>query len=212
MSARYVVFTGSVAAGASTAAKIALRRWRAAPLLEGQIEENNPFFKDAQQIPERWAFASQAHFLAASADRHRHLADLLKETDEDFVIEDRTPFEHQGAYSRAGMALSHLSTREYELLGELAREIEQGYLVPEVLVYREMTEEQLVERVRLRARDGESDDPVRLHAIHDAFTTFIAEWDKSPVVRVTADTDLLTQSGEDTLITDLSEHLGPPSR
>ncbi|WES64100.1 deoxynucleoside kinase [Microbacter sp. GSS18] len=212
MTAKYVVVTGSVGAGATTVANLLLTRWQADALLEGQIEENNPFFKDAQADPHRWAFASQAHFLAASAVRHAELSTILEASESDFVIEDRTPFEHNGAYASSSHELGYISDREYGLLNDLAREIEKQYLLPDLLIYREMTSEQLVERVVNRGRDGESADAERLGAIHRAFEAFIASWDKTPVVRIPASVDVLSADGERTLLGMLAEHLGQPTR
>ncbi|WP_181015988.1 deoxynucleoside kinase [Microbacterium sp. BH-3-3-3] len=212
MSARYVVVTGAVGAGATTVSNVILRRWDADPLLEDQIETNNPFFKDAQTDPERWAFSSQAHFLAASVERHARLRALLETTETDFVVEDRTPFEHHGAYVLSAYRLGHLSEREYELLTKLAREIEKQYLIPDLLVYREMTDEQLVERVLTRGRDGESADHGRLSSIHEAFEAFADKWDRSPLTRVPADLDVLDPDGEETLVHSLSTVLGSPKR
>lgn len=212
MTARYVVATGSVGAGATTVANIVMSRWNADELLEGQIEKLNPFFIDAQNDPARWGFASQAHFLAASAARHQKLRSRLQDSSADIVIEDRTPFEHHGAYSRANHELKTLSDREYELLTALNREIEKQYEVPGLLIYREMTDEQLLERVISRAREGEAADDVRLRAFHQAFERFADEWDKSNIVRVPADWDLLTPEGRELLVGLLTPHLGEPTR
>lgn len=212
MTARYVVATGSVGAGATTVANIVMGRWNADELLEGQIEKLNPFFIDAQDDPARWGFASQAHFLAASAVRHENLRTRLQDTSADIVIEDRTPFEHHGAYSRANHELKTLSDREYALLTALNREIEKQYEVPALLIYREMTDEQLVDRVIGRGREGEAADAVRLRAFHQAFERFADEWDKSDIVRVPADWDLMTTEGREQLVDLLTPHLGEPVR
>lgn len=212
MSAAYIVATGSVGAGATTVAEIVIARWGAEDLLEGKIEENNPFFKDAQADPDRWAFASQAHFLAASAARHASLRELREKAAVGIVIEDRTPFEHQGAYSLANHNLGSLSTREFELLAALNREIEKQYEIPSLLIYREMTDTQLVERVSSRARDGEVADYDRLRAVHAAFEEFADAWDKSPLVRVPAGWDLKEPDGEAELVAVLTPYLGEPVR
>ncbi|OAN38847.1 deoxynucleoside kinase [Microbacterium sp. H83] len=212
MTARYIVATGAVAAGATTVANIVMSRWNADELLEGQIEKLNPFFIDAQNDPARWGFASQAHFLAASAERHEKLRTRLQDTSADIIIEDRTPFEHHGAYSRANHEQKTLSDREFALLAALNREIEKQYEVPALLIYREMTDEQLVERVLSRAREGEAADVVRLRAFHQAFERFADEWDKSAIVRVPADWELMAPEGQEQLVDLLTPHLGEPTR
>lgn len=210
MSARYVVTTGSVGAGATTVAGVIVANWNADSLLEGQIEQLNPFFIDAQQNPARWGFASQAHFLAASAGRHATLGRMLTDTDADFIVEDRTPFEHHGAYSVANYALGSLSEREFVLLEALAREIEKQYKVPDLLIYREMTDKQLIERVLDRGREGEAADAERLRAFHRAFEEFAGSWDRSAIVRVPAELDVKSPEGEAELVELLTPYLGAP--
>jgi len=205
---QYVVVTGAVAAGATTVASLIADQWSADKLLEGQIEVHNPFFEDAQHDPERWAFASQAHFLQASAQRHVLLKERMRDSAAAWIVEDRTPFEHTGVYVEAARRLGHLQNREAKLLGELAKHIEGQYVAPAVLIYREMTEDQLVERVRTRGRIGESTDFERLQTIHRTFDGFIESWDRSPVVRIGADLDLFTEGGRHAAIALLSPLLG----
>lgn len=208
--AKYVAVTGAIGAGATTLATFIELNWDSQTLLEGKIEAINPFFEDAQRDPERWAFASQAHFLAASARRHDVLRRLLAETDKQLVIEDRTPFEHTGVYARSARSLGYIMERELDVLTELSRVVEQEYLVPTVLVYREMTDDQLTERVAVRGRPGESAEFTRLKSVHDAFETFISNWSHSAVLRIGHDVDLYVTEGQELAKNALTPHLGPP--
>lgn len=210
--AQYIAVTGAIGAGATTLAAFIERNWDSETLLEGKIESVNPFFEDAQRDPVRWSFTSQTHFLAASVRRHDVLRRLLASTDKEFVIEDRTPFEHTGVYARSAHSLGYVKDRELDVLNELSRVVEQQYLAPSVLVYREMTVGQLTERVTERARPGESAEFVRLKSVHDAFETFISEWKHSAVVRIGAATDLHTPDGQDQAIGALAPHIGSPRR
>lgn len=211
MSAQYVVVTGSVGAGATTVANVISKYWATESFMEGKIEVLNPFFRDSQDAPDRWAFHSQAYFLAASSRRHRRIRELLTSSEAELVIEDRTPFEHHGAYSRALLDGGALSSREYALLGDLATEFERGYVTPAVLIYREMSDDQIVERVQSRGREGESSDGKKLRMIHAAFEAFIGGWSHSPIVRIPADADVLSESGEACVVEKLSTHFGAPS-
>ncbi|KQR19140.1 hypothetical protein ASF79_15840 [Agreia sp. Leaf335] len=181
--------------------------WSTTTLLEGQIEVDNPFFTDAQQNPERWMFHSQLHFLAASARRHEELRRLLSGSESAIVLEDRTPFEHHGVYSQAAVKAGYLQPREMGLLTEVAQTYEQGYLNPDLLIYREMSTEQLLSRVTSRGRAGETVDFDRLQTILETFEEFISAWDRSDVVRVPADVDLLSPDGQDQLIAQLEGRL-----
>lgn len=209
MTPSYVVTTGAVAAGATTLAMTIAERWNAETLLEGQIEVNNPFFADAQADPARWMFHSQADFLAASAKRHAELRRLRSSTSAAVILEDRTPFEHHGVYTASARTMGYLSEREFAVLSDIAASFERDYLTPDLLVYREMTEDQLRERVQSRGRAGESDDFDRLHHILTAFKQFAADWTRSPIVRVAADVDLMTDEGRAKLFRQLEGHLPP---
>lgn len=209
MNPAYVVTTGAVAAGATTLATTIAERWDAETLLEGQIEVNNPFFMDAQTDPVRWMFHSQTEFLAASAKRHEDLRRLRSSTSSAVILEDRTPFEHHGVYTTSARAMGYLSEREFAVLTDVAASFERVYVTPDLLVYREMTADQLRERVQGRGRAGESDEFDRLHHILSTFDEFAANWTKSPIVRVAADVDLLTAEGRATLFRQLEEHLPP---
>lgn len=209
MNPTYVVTTGAVAAGATTLATTIAKRWDAATLLEGQIEVNNPFFADAQADPARWMFHSQTDFLAASAKRHEELRQLRASTSAAIILEDRTPFEHHGVYTTSARTMGYLSEREFAVLSDVAASFERDYVTPDLLVYREMTVDQLRDRVHVRGRAGESDDFDRLRHILDAFEQFAADWTRSPIVRVAADVDLMTPDGRATLFNQLEEHLPP---
>lgn len=209
MNPTYVVTTGAVAAGATTLATTIAGRWDAATLLEGQIEVNNPFFADAQTDPKRWMFHSQTNFLAASAKRHDELRGLRSSTSSAVILEDRTPFEHHGVYTTSARTMGYLSEREFAVLSDVAASFERDYETPNLLVYREMTADQLRERVQGRGRAGESDDFDRLHHILQAFDQFAAGWTRSPIVRVPADVDLMTAEGRAALFNQLEDHLPP---
>lgn len=208
---KYVAVTGAVGAGATTLVNFIAEKWKAETLLEGQIEALNPFFQSAQRDPHRWSFASQAHFLAASARRHDDLRRILASTEKPIVLEDRTPFEHTGVYASSAHHLGHILQDEFHVLTELSRVIEHSYIVPALLVYREMTDDQLIERVAERGRQGESTDFARLKSVHDAFQEFVSHWQRSPVVRIGHDWDLYSPEGQQQTIEVLSPHLGSPS-
>ena len=79
-----------------------------------------------------------------------------------------------------------------------------------MLIYREMTQEQLTARVQSRARPGESVDIDRLVAIHAAFESFVTTWDRSPVVRIPAHVDVLTEDGLETALAGIATVWEPP--
>jgi deoxyadenosine/deoxycytidine kinase len=111
------------------------------------------------------------------------------------VIEDRTPFEHTGAYVAAHAVAGTISKDEVQLIEQLTEIISENYVVPDLLVYREMTEKMVAERVKERKRVGERSNPKWLIRVLTAFDLFIDGWDKSPVVRIPSEVDVRTETG-----------------
>jgi deoxyadenosine/deoxycytidine kinase len=191
-----MVVTGSVAAGATTLAEILAVELAANTLLEKQIEETNPFFVRAQEDPSRWQFTSQVHFLLASTDRHARLNAMLDDgSAAAVVIEDRTPFEHTGAYVAAHAVAGTISAEEALLLAQLTHIVSERYIVPDLLVYREMTPAMVAARVQERSRAGEQSDSEWLTQLLAAFDRFVDSWDLSPVVRIPAEIDVREPGG-----------------
>lgn len=194
---RYVAITGAIAAGASTLAQALIRQLGWEPLMEGAIEVNNAFFIDACNDFPRWGFHSQVDFLTHSAERHLQLAGKLHEpeaTQANVIVEDRTPFEHTGAYLLAYRRLRWISEREAEVLERLTRVVERNYVVPDLLIYREASLAQLVARTARRARPGEQQlGSQMLDEARRSFSEFIEHWDRSPVLTVAATTELFDE-------------------
>jgi deoxyadenosine/deoxycytidine kinase len=197
----YLVVTGAIAAGATTLSNAIMDRYDVVPFLEEEIQVSNPFFQGANEGKQRWPFYSQVHFALASVDRHARLSVLLSNGGPTAVVEDRTPFEHDGAYRVAYERLGRLTGEEAQVISAVAREAEKDYLVPDLLVYREMSEEQLVSRVKERNRASESKlDLPLLKEVHRAFEELIVGWDRSRLVRIPSDVDVLTDSGAETAV------------
>jgi deoxyadenosine/deoxycytidine kinase len=194
---RYVAITGAIAAGASTLAHTLIRQLGWEPLMEGAIEVSNPFFIDAYNDFPRWGFHSQIDFLTRSAERHLQLVDKLRgseATQANVIVEDRTPFEHNGAYFLAYRRLHWIGEREAQALERLARVVERHYVVPDLLIYREANLAQLAARTIRRARPGEQQlDSQMLDEVRRSFNDFIDHWDRSPVLTVAATDDLFDE-------------------
>lgn len=187
--ARYVVITGSIAAGATTLSTKLIDRFGWRELLEGHVDQDNPFFVDSNDDPHRWRFHSQVHFLTASVHRHDRLREMLAEPG--VVVEDRTPFEHNGAYTAAHETLGNITPQEAAMLGAVGDVVERHYLTPDLLIFREMSRERLPEAVAERARPGEDTIDVHtLEVIWKQFNDFAERWDRSEKILVPADLDV----------------------
>lgn len=199
--AKYLVVTGAIAAGASTLAEALIHRYGWQEILEGDVAVDNPFFGRVYEDPQRWFLASQLHFLNASVKRHELLAAKLELAGPgEVIIEDRTPFEHMAGYTAAYINLRRVSTDEADLLQDIAKHFEQHYIEPDLLVYREMTHDQLITRVRERGRDGEdAADFELLDSIRQSFDAMFGRWDRSAKMAVPATVDVKQSSELDRL-------------
>jgi hypothetical protein len=189
----YVAITGPSGAGKTALARVLhdALAWELYP--EGRVESENQYFWDAYRDFGRWGFHSQVDFLTASAERHRWLRSRLSEagSGSDVVVEDRTPFEHSDVYVPAFASLGRIEQREVGLLSRLTRFLEPGYVVPDLLVARELDKRTLRERVERRARPGERLDLDLIAALKEAFDRFLSRWDRSPVLVLGPETDVL---------------------
>lgn len=184
--AKYVVVTGAIAAGASTLSEALIGKYGWGALLEGQVAVDNAFFERAYSDSSRWILASQLHFLTSSVTRHQKLAAKLATGGPDEVIlEDRTPFEHMAGYTETYRRLGRIPTDEAALLDHAAEVIEQHYLVPDLLVYREMQHDQLLGRVQERGREGEGNADIELlEGVRQSFDRMVESWDRCEVLVV----------------------------
>lgn len=205
----YVVATGSIAAGASTISQRLIERLGWWGHLEGHVERANAFFADANSNFARWGFHSQVHFLLASVHRHDALAAALAdpELDAPAVVEDRTPFEHTAVYLETYAQLGRLDERQAQLLRELTAVLDRSYLVPDLLIYRSLSDSLLQRRVVERGRAGETTDLELLTALRDNFDAFAASWGRSPKIVVPADTDVFDDDLFDSIVDEITEKL-----
>jgi deoxyadenosine/deoxycytidine kinase len=191
-----VSVTGPIAAGATTCcARLAeVTGWNTA--LERGVETKNRFFALYHSDPRRYAFHNQVTFLTQSGELHQHLR--RENQQEAPLLQDFTPFEHMGVYGRVQRMQGLLTSDEAEVLTRLSHVLETAtYIVPQVLVYRDVAPADLLARVQSRARPGEqmlSRD--FLQAVQERFEEWLADWRLSPVIKVEADVDLLGDIAE----------------
>lgn len=130
------------------------------------------------------ALAAHSYSTGKSSDRYLGPRGVL--------VEDRTPFEHAGVYSVVRELMGQIPGDEAQLLRDVSDIVESKYLIPDLLIYREMRRDQLRERVRALGRPGEESlDLDFLEAVRGGFERFINEWDRSPVLRIPSEADVL---------------------
>jgi deoxyadenosine/deoxycytidine kinase len=185
--------TGPIAAGATTLANrlVELMSWES--LIEADVEKANSFFPLYSTNPQRYAFHNQITFLLNSAESHRP---LHTSTSRDMIyVQDFCPFEHTEVYAYVQQAQRYLSNEEYTLLLRLTGIIELQYRVPDILIYRPLSQERLLQRIQERGRRSEqSADFGFLDALRRRFDEWIEAWTRSPIIRVDEHTDFLTDA------------------
>jgi len=196
-----VAVTGPIAAGATTLGTRLCDRRGWTPMFERDVETTNPFFARYHGDPRRWAFHNQIGFLTQSLELHAGISsdgapqDAATATDSRIVVQDYTPFEHTEVYATVQRASGVLGDDELALLRRLATAIAPMYVVPAVLVYRPLSADSLQRRVQERNRPSEQAiDPAYLRGVSERFDEWIRTWRRSPVVRVDADADVLSDS------------------
>jgi deoxyadenosine/deoxycytidine kinase len=186
-----IAITGPIATGATTLANRLAESMSWEKFFEVDVEQTNPFFALYSAHPHRYAFHNQATFLYKSAELHRRLR--AQASQEKIYLQDFCPFEHTGVYAYVQHARGYLSPEEYQLLLGLTALIEPYYVVPNVLVYRPLSRERLLQRVQQRGRRSEQSADIEfLDAIRRRFDAWIETWTRSPVIRADEQIDFLT--------------------
>lgn len=185
---RLIAITGPIAAGATTlASKItADLGWQ--PLFEENVEADSPYFSLFHKAPAKYALHNQLVFLARSAARHL----AVKNNPPNDYIQDFTPFEHNEVYSRILYQRGYIDQKEQDLLDRISAVLNTVFITPNVLVYRPLLGNLLLERVRSRRRPSEQALELSyLQGVSNHFDIWIKSWIRSPVITVDPTLDVL---------------------
>ena len=194
----YVAVTGGIAAGATVLAEKICDRYEATPFLEEEPDSSELLSRANPVAGDRWLLASQVNFMVRSVKRHGRLAVDIESCQGSIIVEDRTPFEHHDVYGRVQYEMGRLDSYEFEILCSLNDVLESRWIVPDLLIVRDMDDVQLQERVlSRRGRTEVGVDLDYLKAIRDGFRQLADDWVRSPVLLVPSTVDLLTNDTEE---------------
>ena len=136
----YIAFEGPIAAGKTTLARRFAAQVGAELLLEDY--EGNPFLADYYSERERWALPMQLSFLAA---RHQQLMAV--------PVQRTGPVVADHTYTKDQIfAHALLEDRELALYETLRRSLSGQAMAPDVIVYLDAPNRNLLERIRQRGR------------------------------------------------------------
>jgi len=161
--------------------------------LEPNRPASNPFFVDYYRNPRRFSFENQVAFLVESVSQHDRIRASARPGD--VFVQDYSPYAHMGVYARVQRELGYLSASQLRLLDRLAAEVEPLLIPPALMVYRRVDPATALERVRNRGRPGESRvSPAFVIAIVRQFERWIRGWNRSPVVALPPEFDVMSDA------------------
>ncbi|MGH7297570.1 MAG: deoxynucleoside kinase [Polyangiaceae bacterium] len=175
---RYVAVAGTIGAGKTSLVAWLVKRYELVPFFEPN--EQNPFLADFYGDMARWAFHSQAFFLAHKLKLHQQLA----ASDRPAVI-DRTIYEDAEIFAKNLHGQGLLSKREWGVYRELYAGICRSLRPPDVLIALTCPLATAKKRIARRGRAMEASIPDEyLRRLHRLYGRWFESYDLSPVVRI----------------------------
>jgi deoxyadenosine/deoxycytidine kinase len=175
---RYIAVAGTIGAGKTSLVAWLVKRFGVVPFYEPN--ETNPYLADFYEDMGRWAFHSQAFFLAHKLKLHQDLAAC----DRPAVI-DRTIYEDAEIFARNLHAQGLLSKRDWAVYRQLYEGICRSLRPPDVLIALSCPLATAKKRIARRGRAMEQSIPdAYLRRLHRLYTRWFDAYDLSPVVRI----------------------------
>ena len=180
---RYVAIAGTIGAGKTSLVAWLAKRYGLEPFYEPN--ETNPYLKDFYADMARWAFHSQAFFLAHKLELHQQL-----EKAKGPAVIDRTIYEDAEIFARNLYAQGLMQKRDWEVYQRLYHGIRKALRPPDVLIALRCSLRTAKKRIARRNRAMESGIPdAYLRRLHRLYGRWFGSYDLSPIVVI--DTDKL---------------------
>ncbi|HEY8091366.1 MAG TPA: deoxynucleoside kinase [Polyangiaceae bacterium] len=175
---RYVAVAGTIGAGKTSLVAWLVKRYGLRPFYEPNDE--NPYLADFYADMGRWAFHSQAFFLAHKLKLHQELA----ASDRPAVI-DRTIYEDAEIFAKNLHGQGFLSKRDWLVYRELYAGICRTLRPPDVLIALTCPLATAKKRIARRARAMEAAIPdAYLRRLHRLYTAWFDGYSLGPIVRI----------------------------
>lgn len=175
---RYIVVEGPIGAGKTSLARRIADHLGGELLLEAPDE--NPFLPRFYEEPTRHALATQLFFLFQRIQQLRELKqiDLFSGTTvSDFL------FDKDALFARLNLA-----DDELHLYQQIYQQLAPQAPVPDLVIYLQASQRQLIERVRRRAVDYERNiDERYLARLAEEYQRFFYQFDAAPLLIVNSD-------------------------
>lgn len=175
---RYVAVAGTIGAGKTSLVAWLVKRYGLKPFYEPN--EHNPYLADFYGDMKRWAFHSQAFFLAHKLELHQEL-----ERCEVPAVIDRTIYEDAEIFARNLHEQGNLDARDWEVYQRLYHGIRRSLRPPDVLIALTCSLGATKKRISHRARAFEKEIPdAYLRRLHRLYGSWFDSYDLSPIVRI----------------------------
>jgi deoxyadenosine/deoxycytidine kinase len=196
---RYVAVAGTIGAGKTSLVAWLTKRYGLVPFYEPN--EQNPYLADFYRDMARWAFHSQAFFLAHKLELHQELERSTKP-----AVIDRTLYEDAEIFARNLFSQGMMDRRDWEVYQRLYAGIRRALRPPDVLIALRCSLRTTKKRILKRRRAMESSIPdAYLRRLHRLYTSWFQRYDLSPIVVI--DTDKLDYVEDLVDLIDLTKRL-----
>jgi deoxyadenosine/deoxycytidine kinase len=178
---RYVAVAGTIGAGKTSLVAWLTKRYGLVPFYEPN--EQNPYLADFYRDMGRWAFHSQAFFLAHKLELHQELERCVSP-----AVIDRTIYEDAEIFARNLHAQGFLAKRDWEVYQRLYQGIRRALRPPDVLIALRCSLRTAKKRIARRKRPMERAIPdAYLRRLHRLYGRWFASYDLSPIVVIETD-------------------------
>jgi deoxyadenosine/deoxycytidine kinase len=175
---RIVAVAGTIGAGKTSLVSWLVKRYGLEPFYEPN--EANPYLADFYEDMERWAFHSQAFFLAHKLELHQRL-----EKAKGPAVIDRTIYEDAEIFARSLFLQKKMSKRDWEVYRRLYDGICRALKPPDVLIALTCSLGATKKRIAKRGRAMEKTIPdAYLRGLHRAYGKWFDSYELSPIVRI----------------------------
>ena len=178
---KHIAVAGTIGAGKTSLVKWLVKRYELEPFYEPNDE--NPYLADFYGDMKRWAFHSQAFFLAHKLELHQKLAAC-----ETSAVIDRTIYEDAEIFAKNLRAQRNMSERDWAVYLRLYEGIKRSIRPPDVMIALSCSLATSKKRIAKRGRDMERAIPdAYLKRLHGLYETWFDSYDLSPIVRIRTD-------------------------
>jgi deoxyadenosine/deoxycytidine kinase len=178
---RYVAVAGTIGAGKTSLVAWLAKRYGLTPFYEPN--ENNPYLADFYQDMGRWAFHSQAFFLAHKLELHQQLERSMSS-----AVIDRTIYEDAEIFARNLYGQRLIDKRDWEVYQRLYAGIRRALRPPDVLIALRCSLRTAKKRILFRKRPMEAAIPdAYLRRLHRLYTRWFSTYELSPIVVIDTD-------------------------